>query len=118
MYNFSSNPPEVVLYPRLINACAESVYLLGCERNPNVVKMSSYAPSIRNTNNPNQSPHLMTFTADPKLDVLSVSYYAQKLLNTYQGSQTVPVVNTAGDFNPLWWVASVDEATDCVYLKV
>lgn len=37
-------------YPRLLSAIAESVYLIGAERNPNVVRMSSYAPSLQNFN--------------------------------------------------------------------
>jgi len=116
VYNFSAQAPPLVLYPRLISACAESVYLLGLERNPNVVKLSSYAPSIRNTNNPNQSPHLLGFTADPKQDVESVSYYAQQLLNRYHGTQSLTVTNSQGDFDPLWWAASSEG--NSVYLKV
>lgn len=37
-------------YPRLLSAIAESVYLIGAERNPNVVRMSAYAPSFQNFN--------------------------------------------------------------------
>jgi alpha-N-arabinofuranosidase len=45
------NPPDIhVFYPRLLSAIAEAVYALGGERNPNVVKMSSYAPSLQNLN--------------------------------------------------------------------
>ena len=116
VYNFSSEAPPLVLYPRLINAVSESVYLLGLERNSNIVKLSSYAPSIRNANIPTQSPHLLGFTADPKADVLSISYYAQQLLNRYLGKQTVTVKTVSGDFDPLWWVAEITMRT--VYLKV
>ena len=37
-------------YPRLLSALAESIYLIGAERNPNVVRMSSYAPSFQKFN--------------------------------------------------------------------
>lgn len=47
-YTFPAN--EHVSYPRLLSALAEGVYLLGAERNPNTVKMTSYAPSLENRN--------------------------------------------------------------------
>ena len=37
-------------YPRLLSAIAETVYLIGAERNPSVVRMSAYAPSFQNFN--------------------------------------------------------------------
>src|ERR1700733_14506430 len=44
-----SDPPDIhIFYPRLLSAIAEGVYLLGAERNPNVVKLTSYAPSLQN----------------------------------------------------------------------
>lgn len=30
----------------------------------------------------------------------------------------VPITNTAGDFNPLFWVAAIDEPSNTIYLKV
>lgn len=50
-FNFTARLQE----PELISALAESVYLLGAERNPNTVKMSSYAPSFQNFNSPSKS---------------------------------------------------------------
>ena len=117
VYNFTIPQPPIVEYPRLISACAESVYLLGMERNPNVVKLSSYAPSFRNQNWANFPPHLITYTADPRETVLSVSYYSQMMLNMYQGAETLTVKNTEGDFGPLYWAASTHEASSSIYLK-
>lgn len=48
--NFSDPVGLHIFYPELLSAIAESVYLLAMERNPNVVKMSSYAPSFQNFN--------------------------------------------------------------------
>lgn len=39
-----------IFYPRLVSALAEGVYLLGMERNPNVCKMASFAPSLQDLN--------------------------------------------------------------------
>jgi len=116
--NFTNPPNEHIAYPRLLSAIAESVYALGAERNPNTVKLQSYAPSFQNFNWYNWTPNLLAFTANPDETVLSVSYYQQQLFAHYRGTQTLPVTNTMGDFNPLWWVATIDEPTSAVYLKV
>ncbi|KAL2063106.1 hypothetical protein VTL71DRAFT_6178 [Oculimacula yallundae] len=114
--NFS-NPPDLhVSYPRMVSALAEGVYLLGAERNPNVVKLTSYAPSLQNWNWYNWTPNLIAFDADPAHTVLSTSYYLQKLFNAYRGTESVEVKNTKGDFGDLFWASSVDEGK--VFLKI
>lgn len=106
-----------IFYPRLISAIAEGVYLLGAERNPNVVKMTSYAPSLQNWNWFNWTPNLMAFDANPANTVLSVSFYLQKLFNAYRGTESVQVTNSQGDFGPLYWGATVN-GKESVFLKV
>lgn len=88
------------------------------ERNPKTVRMSSYAPSLQNFNYFNWTPNLLGFTANPNDTVLSVSWYTQSLLAHYRGQQTLPVSNIAGDLNPLFWVATIDETSRLIYLKV
>jgi alpha-N-arabinofuranosidase len=113
-----SDPPDIhIFYPRLLSAIAEGVYLLGAERNPLVVKLTSYAPSLQNWNWYNWTPNLIAFDADPSHTVLSVSYYLQKLFNAYRGTESVQVTNTQGDFGPLYWASSVD-GDESVFLKV
>ncbi|KAL3425240.1 alpha-N-arabinofuranosidase A [Phlyctema vagabunda] len=116
LVNFSFPADVHISYPRLVSGLAEGVYLLGAERNPNVVTMSSYAPSLQNFNWYNWSPNLIAFDANPENTVLSVSYYLQKLFNAYRGTESVEVTNT-GDFNPLYWAAAVD-GDKSVILKV
>jgi len=116
--NYSFPVGEHIFYPELMGTVAEAVYLLGAERNPNTVKMTSYAPSLANLNSLNWTPNLFSFTADPRQTVLSVSYYSQLLLNGYRGAQTLPVTAVRGAFNPLFWVSTIDEAGKTVYLKV
>lgn len=116
--NFSDPVNEHIFYPRLVSAIAEAVYLLGAERNPNTVKLSSYAPSLQNFNWYNWTPNLLAFTANYNETVLSVSYYGQQLLAHYRGTSTLPVTNVQGDINPLFWVATIDEPSNTAYLKV
>lgn len=92
--------------------------MLGAERNPNVVKMSAYAPSLANLNFEEWNPNLVTFQANYDLTVLSASYYMQQLFGKCRGAETLPTTTVAGDFNPLWWVATVEEGDSTVYFKV
>ncbi|KAF2087112.1 glycoside hydrolase family 51 protein [Saccharata proteae CBS 121410] len=114
-----SNPPDIhIPYPRLLSAIAEGVYALGGERNPNTVKMSSYAPSLMNRDWYNWTPDMISFEADPRKTVLSASYWQQWLFAHFRGTQSLPVVNAVGDFDPLFWGASIDEGSGDVYVKV
>ncbi|KAK6373358.1 hypothetical protein LTS17_008378 [Exophiala oligosperma] len=116
--NYSMPLGEHIFYPTLMAAIGEGVYLLGAERNPNVVKMSAYAPSLVNLNWQNWTPDLVAFTADHDQTVLSASYYLQQLFASYRGTQTLPVTTNQGDYNPLWWVATATEGDGQVYFKV
>ena len=58
--NFSYPVDEHVFYPRLLSALCEGVYLLAAERNPNTVKMASYAASLENRNYVEWSPSMLS----------------------------------------------------------
>lgn len=116
--NFSDPSDVHIFYPELISAIGEGVYLLGAERNPNTVIMSSYAPSLQNLNWYNWTPNLVQFTANLDQTIFSVSYYLQSLFARYRGTQTLVVKGRKGGLNPLWWVATIDEESGAVYFKV
>lgn len=109
--------PTHVFYPRLLSAIAESVYALGGERNPGTVWFSSYAPSLQNLNWFNWTPNMITFTAKHSETVRSASYWWQWLFARYRGDETLKVVNTKGDFKPLYWAASIGNGDKEVYVK-
>lgn len=114
-----SLPADIhVAYPRLVSAIAEGIYALGGERNPNTVKMSSYAPSLMNQNWYNWTPNMITFVADHAQTILSASYWQQWVFARYRGTHSIPVTNSEGDFNPLFWAAALDENKNELYLKV
>lgn len=114
-----SFPVDVhISYPRLLSAIGEGLYLLGAERNPNTVKMSSYAPSLQNRNFVNWTPDMISFDALYDNTVKSASWWLQWLFAHYRGIETLPVTATEGQTNPLFWVASIDEASNTIYLKI
>lgn len=116
--NFSRPADVHIEFPQLLSIISEGVYLLGIERNPDVVRLTGYAPSFCNLNSIDWDPDLVSFTADYNQTVLSTSYYLQQLFAHYHGTETLPVTNTEGDFNPLWWSASIDSDVNEVYFKV
>ncbi|KAI9806545.1 MAG: hypothetical protein M1833_003732 [Piccolia ochrophora] len=118
LVNFSNPLEEHIFFPRIVSAVAEGTYAIGAERNPNTVRLQSYAPAIANLNDFDWSPNFLTFSADPSQTILSVTYWQQWLFAHFRGTQTLPVANSEGDFNPLFWVATIDEPLNAVYLKV
>jgi alpha-N-arabinofuranosidase len=116
--NFQKPKDIHVAYPRLLSAIAEGVYALGGERNPNTVKMSSYAPSLQNMNGFQWTPNMIVFNADVGKTVLSTSYWQQWIFSRFRGTHTLPVTNIKGDFNPLFWAASIEGPTNTIYVKV
>ena len=114
--SFSSPPSQKLFFPELFSAIAEGVYQLGAERNPNVVRMMALAPVLANYNNYESSPNTVAYTTNDTLP--SASYWQQWLFSHWRGTQTLPVLNTLGALNPLWWVALIDEPSGAVYLKV
>jgi alpha-N-arabinofuranosidase len=111
-------------YPTTVAAIGEAIFAIAMERNPDVATLSSYAPLFQNFNSYQWTPNFIGFTADPKDTVLSTSYYQQKMFSHYKGTETLPVVNTKGDFNPVWWHASIEakktgtHASGKIYVKV
>ena len=118
MIDFTFPEDRHVFWPELISVIGEGVYLIGTERNPNVVKLTAYAPSFVNLNNIDWTPDLVAYTANPDDTVMSASWYLQALFGHYRGTEALPVMTMEGDFNPLWWVATIDESVNAIYFKV
>ncbi|KAJ7045120.1 glycoside hydrolase [Mycena alexandri] len=104
-------------YPTLQGSAAEAAFMTGMERNSDVVFASAYAPSFQHIRNYQWTPDIMTY--DASRVVKSTSYYVQQLFSTNRGTHvldTTPV--SSNDTAPLFWVASYNNETDVVFLKV
>ncbi|KIM20380.1 glycoside hydrolase family 51 protein [Serendipita vermifera MAFF 305830] len=96
-------------FPAMVSAIGEAIYAISMERNPNIVTHCSYAVLFQNLGRPAQwTPNFISFTADPSETVLSASYYKTWMFSHHHGTETLPVENTEGDFNPVWWHASIE----------
>ncbi|KAF8860525.1 glycoside hydrolase family 51 protein [Acephala macrosclerotiorum] len=97
-------------------AVSEAVYMIGLERNSDLVKMASYAPLLEHYDVAEWSPDLVGLDARPGSLTGSVSYYVQKLFSTARGNTILPVTSDTA-FNPLFWVAS-STTTGIYYIKL
>jgi len=103
--NIATNTGAKVYWSNVQGAISEAVYMIGLERNSDLVKMASYAPMFEHFGVAEWSPDLAGLDARPGSLTGSVSYYVQKLFSTARGSTILPVTADT-DFNPLFWVAS------------
>ena len=85
-------------------ACAEAIFLLGCERNSDVILGTSYGALIKSYNEAPDTVSVIKHTANEIL--LTMSYYVQKLFADYQGTETLPITATGGGFGPVYWSAT------------
>ena len=113
--NYSDPPDLHPHYPRMTYALGEGVYQLSAERNPNQVKAMAYAPGFENRNSYAWTPNMISFAAGSNETVLSASYWQQWLFSHFRGSQSVPI---EGEINPLYYVATTDNSTGSVYVKI
>ena len=72
---------------RLEAALAEAAYMTGLERNGDIVKMAAYAPLFGQLTATHWSPDLIWFNNHQVTG--SISYYAQKLFSTNQGTKVL-----------------------------
>ncbi|KAM0553146.1 hypothetical protein ACHAPJ_007433 [Fusarium lateritium] len=95
-------------------ACAEAIFLLGCERNSDVIVGSAYGALIKQYDEEPRTVAVLKHTANQILK--TNSFYVQKLFAANLGSKTVPVNATGGSFGPVYWSAT--KTADKTLLKL
>ncbi|TGO18286.1 hypothetical protein BTUL_0011g00920 [Botrytis tulipae] len=107
-------------YGTWVGAVGEAIYLLGMERNGDIVIGASYAPGFQNINSFQWTPDLITFSADPAETVLSCSWHQLQLLSTNRFNATVPFTasnsaNATSPFGPAFYVIGVNDPGEYVF---
>ncbi|MDF2192919.1 alpha-L-arabinofuranosidase C-terminal domain-containing protein [Paraflavitalea sp. CAU 1676] len=83
----------------MLAALNDAVYIMGMERNGDLVKMSSYAPLFENVNTRHWPVNLINFDADRSFG--RISYYAIKMFNDHRAGQNLQTkVNVADPVKP------------------
>ncbi|ESZ94182.1 glycoside hydrolase family 51 protein [Sclerotinia borealis F-4128] len=103
-------------YGTWIGAVGEAIYLLGMERNGDIVFGASYAPGFQNINSFQWTPDLVTFSADPEKTVRSCSWHQLQLLSNNRYNATVPFTTTnSPPFGPAFYVIGVNNPGEYVF---
>ncbi|GMF77586.1 unnamed protein product [Aspergillus oryzae] len=102
-------------WPFMQGSVAEAVYMIGIERNSDVVKMAAYAPLLQLVNSTQWTPNLIAFTQNPSTVIETTSYYVQQMFSVNRGD-TIHNVTSDSAFGPVYWVAS--SADDKYYVKL
>lgn len=71
-------------------ALGEAIFMMGMERNSDIVKMNSYAPIFKNENEARWNPDMIHFNSGEMF--VTPSYYVQQLFATYVGDYNVKCV--------------------------
>ncbi|TQB75004.1 hypothetical protein MPDQ_003800 [Monascus purpureus] len=111
----NNNDGSQVYWSYVQGSCSEAVYMIGMERNSDIVKMASFAPLMEHFDLAEWSPDLMGLDSSPESITGSTSYYVQKMFSTNRGSTILPVESSEG-FGPLYWVASASDSAYFVKL--
>ncbi|KAF8167586.1 glycoside hydrolase [Crassisporium funariophilum] len=115
--NLGDIPSGRLAYPSLQGAAAEAAFMTGMERNSDVVFASAYAPSFQHIRNFQWTPDIITYDASSL--VKSTSYYVQQMFSVNRGTHVLATSPTStSDTAPLFWVASLNNETNVVFLKV
>lgn len=105
-YASTTNDDGAQTYWQFMQAsCAEAVYMIGMERNSDLVKMASFAPLLEHFDMAEWSPDLFGFDSDPGSITGSTSYWVQNIFSTNRGDTILPVQSDS-NFGPVYWVAS------------
>lgn len=85
--------------------CAEAIFLLGAERNSDVIWGTSYGALIKDYVEQPETVALIKHT--PNEIQYTNSFYLQQLFAANQGTATLPVT-ADGNFNPVYWSATTN----------
>ncbi|KAJ9299757.1 hypothetical protein DTO271G3_2641 [Paecilomyces variotii] len=103
-------------WPNMQGSVSEAIWMLGMERNSDVVKMAAYAPTLNLVNSTQWTPDMIAFNQNPTDGVfLTTSYYVQQLFSTNRGD-TIKEVTSDSNFGPVFWCASSKGST--YYVKL
>jgi len=104
-------------FPTLEGSVAEAAFITGMERNSDVVFASAYAPSLQHLRNWQWTPDIISF--DAGISFPSTSYFVQQMFSLNRGTQVLSTTPApSNDTVPLFWVASHNNVTNAVILKV
>ena len=113
----TDNSGAATFWSDLVGSCAEAVYMIGLERNSDIVKMASFAPLLEHFDLAQWSPDLFGLDSSAGSLTGSTSYYVQQLFASNKGA-TIKAVTADAAFGPVYWVASATDDAGTYYVKL
>ncbi|KAK0211159.1 arabinofuranosidase [Desarmillaria ectypa] len=109
-YATTSNDAGTTLtFPTMQGTAGEAAFMMGFERNSDIVFAASYAPVLNNVASSQWHPDLISFDAGSVY--LSTSYYAQKLFSRNRGDEYIPSTLPARSGTLFWTVVRKTSVT-------
>ncbi|KKY23468.1 putative alpha-l-arabinofuranosidase a [Phaeomoniella chlamydospora] len=105
-------------YPFWVGTVAESIYLLGAERNAAAILGASYAPTLQNLDSYEWTPDLISFDADTDDTTLSTSWHMISLFSNTRIAEVLPTSSTSYNtsYGPAYWVAGTSASSSGSYV--
>ncbi|GME32572.1 Alpha-N-arabinofuranosidase A [Neofusicoccum parvum] len=91
-------------WPEMQGSVGEAVFMLGLERNSDLIRFACYAPLLRLVDNQQWHPDLISYHQSPDAVYLSTSYYVQQLFAQNIGDTTRAVTSDTA-YGPVYWSA-------------
>lgn len=96
-------------FPTMQGTAAEAVFMMGFERNSDIVFAASFAPVLNDITSSQWHPDLISFDAGSVY--LSTSYYAQKLFSKNRGDEYIPSTLPTSTGTVFWSVVRKTSVT-------
>ncbi|KAK8197983.1 Arabinosidase A [Phyllosticta capitalensis] len=104
-------------WPYMAGGVSEAVFLIGIERNSDVVRMSAYAPTLQHVNGTQWVPDMVSYDASPSAPVKSTSYYVEQMFAANFGDTTREITSDTA-FGPVYWSATAGSSSGAYYVKL
>lgn len=99
---------------KLYGALGEAAFLIGMEKNQDIVALSSYAPLLENIHYSSWSPNLIRFNNRESLGI--PTYYVWKMFGQNRGDHVLETAEKTGKvYRPLKGMASLKAKTPLLY---
>ncbi|KAI0037106.1 arabinofuranosidase [Vararia minispora EC-137] len=104
-----------LIYPTVQASVSEAVFMMGFERNSDIVFAASYAPLLGHVTEHQWTPNLLSF--DSEQVIKSTSYWVQQMFSANKGDWYLPstLANTAGT---LFWSVVKQDTPLAFILKI
>ncbi|KAI8272983.1 putative alpha-L-arabinofuranosidase A [Colletotrichum sp. SAR 10_98] len=93
-----------VQYSDMRGSVSEAVFMLGLERNSDLIRGVAFAPLLGHVDHQQWAPNLIPFKQAPDAIVYTSSYWVQQLFAHNAGDVTHEVTSDSG-FDPVFWSA-------------